>query len=39
MAGADPQALKDTLLAAIGAADTPDALEAIRIEALGKRVS
>ncbi len=37
MAGADPQALKDTLLAAIGAADTPDALEAIRIEALGKK--
>ena len=37
MAGADPQALKDTILAAIDAADNPDALETVRIESLGKK--
>jgi len=37
MAGADPQALKDTILAAIDAADNPDALEMVRIESLGKK--
>ena len=37
MAGADPQALKDTILAAIDAADNPDTLETVRIESLGKK--
>ncbi len=37
MAGADPQALKDTILAAIDAADNPVALETVRIESLGKK--
>ena len=37
MAGADPQALKDTILAAIDAADNPDALETVRILSLGKK--
>ena len=37
MAGADPQALQETILTAIEAADTPDALEAVRISCLGKK--
>ncbi|MGB2436992.1 MAG: phenylalanine--tRNA ligase subunit alpha [Candidatus Puniceispirillales bacterium] len=37
MAGADPQALKETFLSAIDAAGTPDALETVRIETLGKK--
>ena len=35
----DIATLQNQILAAIGAADTPDALEAVRIDALGKQGS